>query len=388
MVVDFKKEYGKKKLALARAAAYLNQKSTSNDFKNVYRNEDNSLSTFNTRLEISEALLELSDLNTMRFENGMSLSDYVGGLKGMEVVKSFIPEGRVRFLETGTVIQDVEGLENIRFYVLGPPAMWTDIKMEHGEEGETYKHNKELELVRAFSSLPFEFEESENLPFDEQYVIRPGEQGYKHLNDHYTSEKYRSIDYDWLMSAGNLSLRLTQGINNLSAVLAIEFIDSGKVMLFPGDAEYGSWKTWHEIEWTEKGKDGVTHLTEDLLRRTVFYKVAHHLSHNGTPKNGGMDMLTNPDLVAMATLDYNSIGKNWKNTMPNRGLIKDLIKATKGKLIISNPDDMFVDKEQNSPLDVAIQTEFENLSASAQNDFSFIEDPAGLFKEYTVDGSA
>ena len=83
------------------------------------------------------------------------------------------------------------------------------------------------------------------------------------------------------------ALRMNGLTNNLSLALAFEFMDSKKVMLFPGDAEFGSWASWHRIKWDEKGADG-KHYTEDLLNRTVFYKVAHHLSHNGQPKDLGL----------------------------------------------------------------------------------------------------
>ncbi len=105
--------------------------------------------------------------------------------------------------------------------------------------------------------------------------------------------------------------------NNLSLALAIGFEDSGRVMLFPGDAEYGSWASWHKINWTEPSRTPGTHLTEDLLNRTVFYKVAHHLSHNGTAQRLGLEMMRAPDLAAMATLDYSVISNGWTTTMPN-----------------------------------------------------------------------
>ena len=83
-------------------------------------------------------------------------------------------------------------------------------------------------------------------------------------------------------------------------------------------------------------KNGKGHFTEDLLSRTVFYKVSHHLSHHGTAERLGMAMLTHPDLAAMATLDYHVISANWQNTMPNRALLRDLLKQTRGRLMVMN----------------------------------------------------
>ena len=50
--------------------------------------------------------------------------------------------------------------------------------------------------------------------------------------------------------AGRLALQLDSDTNNTSLVLAIELIASGRVLLFPGDAQVGNWLSWHEgIEW-------------------------------------------------------------------------------------------------------------------------------------------
>ena len=53
------------------------------------------------------------------------------------------------------------------------------------------------------------------------------------------------------------------------------------------------------------------------------------LSHNGTAKSVGLDMMTSSDLVAMATLDYSVISSTWKSIMPNRMIVKQLLEKTK-----------------------------------------------------------
>jgi len=63
-----------------------------------------------------------------------------------------------------------------------------------------------------------------------------------------------------------------------------------------------------------KGKDGKP-WAEDLLGRTVFYKVGHHLSYNGTALEKGILMMKDPSLAAMATLDRHRIAKGWTSTM-------------------------------------------------------------------------
>jgi len=132
------------------------------------------------------------------------------------------------------------------------------------------------------------------------------------------------------------------------------------VMLFPGDAEYGSWNSWHAIPWAEKGRgkkaDGSPKdLTEDLLNRTVFYKVAHHLSHNGTARRKGSELMIDKDLTAMATLDYAVISESWTGTMPNQGLLQDLLTKTKGRLLVMRTDDLFFDARKTVPLGPKIE---------------------------------
>jgi hypothetical protein len=74
---------------------------------------------------------------------------------------------------------------------------------------------------------------------------------------------------------------------------------------------------------------------KELLESTVFYKVGHHLSQNGTAKGKGIELMTSPELTAMATLDFKKILVKWLNTMPNDLLGAELIQKTKGKLFFT-----------------------------------------------------
>jgi len=120
------------------------------------------------------------------------------------------------------------------------------------------------------------------------------------------------------------------------------------VMLFTGDAEFGSWKSWHDINWKEKAEIDIE--TRDLLKKVVFYKVSHHLSHNGTARELGLEMMTSPELCAMASLDYDRIRSGWKSTMPNRLILKKLLEKTKGRLIVMNENGLHYDLNEEMPL--------------------------------------
>jgi hypothetical protein len=94
---------------------------------------------------------------------------------------------------------------------------------------------------------------------------------------------WRRIDDDWLAAADDLAIKLDDGVNNTSLVLAFEIGDGGKVLLFPGDAQRGNWMKWNAGHWTVR--DGLTERkveAKELLSRTVLLKEAHHGSHNGT----------------------------------------------------------------------------------------------------------
>jgi beta-lactamase superfamily II metal-dependent hydrolase len=82
---------------------------------------------------------------------------------------------------------------------------------------------------------------------------------------------WQRIDHDWLLSVAQLGLQLDSATKNTSLVLAFELGDHGPVLLFAADAQIGSWKSW--LTLTEFN-------VADLLRRTVYYKVGHHGSHN------------------------------------------------------------------------------------------------------------
>ncbi|MEJ2354127.1 MAG: hypothetical protein P8Y03_30500, partial [Anaerolineales bacterium] len=95
--------------------------------------------------------------------------------------------------------------------------------------------------------------------------------GYEDKTGSY-GEEWRRIDKDWLQLGENLALQQVSTVNNTSLVIAIELVESGKVLIFCGDAEEESWETW-ENENADLDK---------LLANTVLYKVGHH----GDPEPG------------------------------------------------------------------------------------------------------
>jgi beta-lactamase superfamily II metal-dependent hydrolase len=330
-------------------------------------------------------------------------------LPGMRKIKELLTakKTKIRYLSPGTSF-DLPHLPGLTFHVLGPPAN-RDAIFGDGKAGADV-YNKNLALndsslpVNAFIGLTGDITRND-LPFASVYIDEPpasevtpssrailppnaasqaetaaapvGKGSGSVISAYYDpSCDWRRIDNDWLNSAGALALRLNSHINNTSLVLAIEFTNTNKVILFPGDAEFGSWESWHSIEeWKTKGKDGKP-WAEDLLNRTVFYKVGHHLSYNGTALEKGILMMKDPNLAAMATLDRRRIAKGWTSTMPNKYLLQELIRRTQGKLFIM--DEFEIVTPPSGQLDPS------TLGKDVYVAFTFNDKL--LYKQYTISG--
>ena len=351
-----KQKQQKMKMGLTNAIAAI--KKNHQAFK-----KDKTHDAYRIPLEDSHAAFQLG-LDTLSSIN--LPDDDKPSLPGMRKIKQLLEEKkvRIRYLNPGDCFP-LPQLPGLMFYVLGPPAS-RDAITKDGKQGVDV-YNKSLALnnsnlcVNALLGLSGEITRND-LPFTSVYVAEtPGDKietspapppqnaaanaetaaapvgasSDNVINAYYdAANEWRTIEDDWLNSAGALALRLNSHINNTSLVLAIESTASGKVLLFPGDAEFGSWESWHCIEgWMKKGKDGKP-WAEDLLGRTIFYKVGHHLSYNGTALEKGILMMKDPRLVAMATLDRHRIAKGWTTTMPNKYLLQELIRRTQGKLFI------------------------------------------------------
>lgn len=145
---------------------------------------------------------------------------------------------------------------------------------------------------------------------------------------------WRRVDTDWLGVASEMALQMDSYTNNTSLAMAIELLGTGKVLLFPADAQVGNWLSWDGIEPKLSGADGRPVAAADLLRRTVFYKVGHHGSHNATLREAGLERMTSPELIAFVPVDERVAHevKNW-NDMPFEPLLERLYEKTEGRVI-------------------------------------------------------
>jgi hypothetical protein len=110
------------------------------------------------------------------------------------------------------------------------------------------------------------------------------------------------------------------------------------VLLFPGDAEIESWSTWENSHAD----------VDDLLARTVLYKVGHHGSINATPtsRNPEADeiarhragLLANSELVALIPVDQaTAAGLNWQ--FPATDVMSELSEKTRGRVVLNCTSD-------------------------------------------------
>ncbi len=142
---------------------------------------------------------------------------------------------------------------------------------------------------------------------------------------YYGSDDWRRFDGDWLGPAAELALALQSYTNNTSLVLARELGDIGKgdVLLFAADAQVGNWESWQKWQWPN---DAPKVTGPDLLKKTIFYKVGHHGSHNATLKDHGLEQMIALKAAIASVDEKEALKKRW-GRMP----LPDLIAALETK---------------------------------------------------------
>ena len=291
------------------------------------------------------------------------------------------------FLVPGNAPREEDWLPGVRIYVLGPPRDAAAIGRlgDHGSDdlyARAGRHAADLAVSARFAASGKTLADYRAgldaagrqamlgvVPFDDHHRLELGAGAEDACPAYYAdAEAWRRIDVDWLAGAADLALQLDSRTNNTSLALAFELVDDGSVLLFPGDAQLGNWRSWHEavddagdpvrVEageppkrlWRVPGAPaGAEVTTEDLLQRTVLYKAGHHASHNATLRDGGLERMAGtgdgaPDasgrrLVAMIPVDRAVAVKkpprgSWD--MPASDLYLRLIAKTNGRVLRSD----------------------------------------------------
>ncbi|MFG6429336.1 hypothetical protein [Roseateles sp. LYH14W] len=269
--------------------------------------------------------------------------------------------GDLRFLKPGGTPFELNGVDGVRVYVLGPPldplmlktsAVTEKMKREHtifhlGATGDLG-----LETLAAAFANSGDDAARKCRPFADEHCIPrrlPGgaDNPFFHTFMGGVAAAYddpqaawRRVDEDWLGAFGQLGLDLDNDTNNTSLVLAFEFVDTAEVLLFVADAQVGSWLSWADLSFELPG-NGSPVPAHDLLRRTVFYKVGHHCSHNATLDTGGLALMTSDQLTAFIALDKATAAKQGAKgwAMPAPALFKALGRSAQQRVVISDAEE-------------------------------------------------
>lgn len=218
--------------------------------------------------------------------------------------------GGVTYLRPHGEVLALPGAQDVRVFVLGPPH---DIPLLESLDPE----GSEKFPIGPGSFLGAVTQQGEKSPFAPRYWVPQKQAGrderwgefyrtfYGDQGDATPGDRddqapgnaaWRRIQDDWLISAESLALAMNSKTNNASLVLAFELGKGGKVLLFAADAQRGNWISWPDDTWRD-GADRIT--AQDLLARTVLYKVGHHGSHNATLNGAQADPY--PNISWMAT---------------------------------------------------------------------------------------
>jgi hypothetical protein len=311
-------------------------------------------------------------------------------------------------------------LEGVNFYFLGPPKDYNKLRMMEGHAHDEM-YLSDMGLTDNFymalsngnglvSTNGKENREGELSPFSSQYIWKKqdreafDQEDKDHIVRLYQDHPWRSIEADWLHNAGALALHLDSYTNNTSLVIAIEFEKSGKVLLFPADAQIGNWVSWtdpsskegkqYNLEWEVSREDGKETVTAaNLLARTVFYKVGHHGSHNATARKQGLELMTSRDLVAMIPVDEKVAMKQGKRgwKMPAAKLYERLLQKTKGRIIRLDQGNILENgindlPEGAKPTRQQLEAFTNSITASDQEIVSSEGDTRPLYYEYLLKG--
>lgn len=271
---------------------------------------------------------------------------------------------RPRFCYPGREPLSLPDVDGVRVYVLGPPENEQLLKRSDPTKRgkEVYELAFVTESARAFITAldaaegPFENLTTDqrrdyelSLPFDRsvQVPIEVARQNafFCHhygfpgspptASPHADALSWRRIDTDWLEATDSLALRLDSDTNNTCLVIAIELTATGKVLLFPADAQVGNWLSWADLCWPKGAKPEDPHAitAAHLLARTVLYKVGHHASHNATLREKGLELMTSEELVALIPVDEEEARNKRHWDMPFPALLGRLEQKTKGRMI-------------------------------------------------------
>jgi hypothetical protein len=233
-----------------------------------------------------------------------SFANLTSNSKALGLLKSGFNVGaKVRYMEAGDVLKDAAGVSGLDVQVLSPPRDEKFLaKMDPPADQRYLRMNEQGEAVDA----------NKLSPFTSKWIVKyeAGKTPLKEAEEKNLREQLSDTSLD------SLAFALDSAKNNTSLVTL--FIYRGQYLLFPGDAQYGNWKYWLD-------KQG-----DDILPQIKFLKVAHHGSHNATPKEALEKMQTGKFAAMVSTQSV-----PWES-IPRVPLMTRLSEQTKRKIVRSD----------------------------------------------------
>lgn len=216
-------------------------------------------------------------------ENSLSNQKAMGTLHhgfkgGSNIKRRYLPDKDGEFKKIKTDL-----LPGVTIHILGPSRDEEVIRdMEPGKNEQWLRLISETTNDSKISS-PFHPDWSESIEKADLSIFAPGPVAAARLK----------IDFEKIDSVGNgaefnLAVQLEKAVNGTSLMLMFQIEEA--YLLFPGDAQNGTWKS---VLANEDARE--------LLLKTNFYKIGHHGSHNATPKEFVHDILQ-PKFKAMASV--------------------------------------------------------------------------------------
>lgn len=196
--------------------------------------------------------------NALMLSNDAAMKTLHSGFSGGPL-RRFLPTKKrdSRLLETSE-------LAGVKAHVLGPSRDPEVIRDMEPPKGESYLR------LRGMSASPAGVRPA---PFASEFVLTASAGAWV----------FPQGDEADIGSAGDMSelavaVALDKAVNGTSLMLLLEV--AGTFLLFPGDAQWGTWMAvLEDPEW------------RDLLQRVSFYKIGHHGSHNATPPTFVRDLM-------------------------------------------------------------------------------------------------
>jgi beta-lactamase superfamily II metal-dependent hydrolase len=215
---------------------------------------------------------------------------------------AFGTDARVRYIDAGRTIDEPGGVVGLKVRPLGPPRDESSLGRMNPPKPERYFRAAAGGGNVASGPHPFGPEHDAD-----------GDDAGPRLDERQRRALVRATE----LSPEALAFALDRAINNTSLVLLFTY--RGRSLLFPGDAQFGAWKSWLDDDWSAETLSGLS-----------FYKVAHHGSENATPWSALEGMPTGAFVAMLSTQSH-----PWPS-IPYGKLMAALDRQTNGRVLRSD----------------------------------------------------